>query len=115
MIRILQQDNRLIKIIFIVIITVACVTMVITLVPGIFDNADTAGGPNGNYATVRGPGFFGRFVGGSIPIKETDVDQLAQRQLQQQKLPDFLMPYMKQRAGQVLVQRAILKREADKM
>lgn len=115
MIRILQQDNRLIKIIFIVIITVACVTMVITLVPGIFDNADTAGGPNGNYATVRGPGFFGRFAGGSIPIKETDVDQLAQRQLQQQKLPDFLMPYMKQRAGQVLVQRAILKREADKM
>ncbi len=44
MIRILQQDNRLIKIIFAVIITVACVTMVITLVPGIFDNTgDSAG------------------------------------------------------------------------
>jgi peptidyl-prolyl cis-trans isomerase D len=115
MIRILQQDNRLIKIIFAVIITVACVTMVITLVPGIFDNADTTAGPNGTFATVRSPGIFGRFVGESIPIKETDVDQLAQRQLQQQHLPDFLMPYMTQRAGQVLVQRAILKREADKM
>lgn len=115
MIRILQQDNRLIKIIFAVIITVACVTMVITLVPGIFDNADTTAGPNGTFATVRGPGLLGRFVGESIPIKETDVDQLAQRQLQQQHLPDFLMPYMTQRAGQVLVQRAILKREADKM
>jgi peptidyl-prolyl cis-trans isomerase D len=114
MIRILQQDNRLIKIIFAVIITVACVTMVITLVPGIFDNTDSAG-PNGTFATVRGPGVLGRFVGESIPIKETDVDQLAQRQLQQQHLPDFLMPYMTQRAGQVLVQRAILKREADNM
>lgn len=114
MIRILQQDNRLIKIIFAVIITVACVTMVITLVPGIFDNTGDSG-PNGTYATVRGPGFFGRFASDSIPIKETEVDELAQRQLQQQHLPDFLMPYMKQRAGQVLVQRAILEREADKM
>jgi peptidyl-prolyl cis-trans isomerase D len=114
MIRILQQDNRLIKIIFAVIITVACGTMVITLVPGIFDNAGDSG-PNGAYATVRGPGFFGRFAGDAIPIKSTDVDQLAQRQLQQQHLPDFLMPYMTQRAGQVLVQRAILKREADNM
>lgn len=115
MIRILQQDNRLIKIIFAVIITVACVTMVITLVPGIFDNADSTAGPNGTYATVKGPGFFGRLTGESIPIKETDVEQLAQRQLQQQHLPDFLLPYMTQRAGQVLVQRAILKREADKL
>ena len=114
MIRILQQDNRLIKIIFAVIITVACVTMVITLVPGIFDNTDSAG-PNGTYATVHGPGIFSRFVGESVPVKEADVDQLAQRQLQQQHLPDFLMPYMTQRAGQVLVQRAILQREADKM
>jgi peptidyl-prolyl cis-trans isomerase D len=114
MIRILQQDNRLIKIIFAVIITVACVTMVITLVPGIFDNTGDSG-PNGNYATVREPGVFGRFAGDSVPIKETDVEQLAQRQLQQQHLPDFLMPYMTQRAGQVLVQRAILKHEADSM
>ncbi len=114
MIRILQQDNRLIKIIFAVIITVACVTMVITLVPGIFDNTGDSG-PNGNYATVSGPGFFGRFAGDSVPVKETEVQELAQRQLQQQRLPDFLMPYMTQRAGQVLVQRAILKREADKL
>jgi peptidyl-prolyl cis-trans isomerase D len=114
MIRILQQDNRFIKIIFAVIITVACVTMVITLVPGIFDNTGDSG-PNGNYAVVRGPGLLGRFAGDSIPIKETEVQELAQRQLQQQHLPDFLMPYMTQRAGQVLVQRAILKREADRL
>ena len=34
MIRFLQKDNRVVKIIFIVIIAVAVVTMVITLVPG---------------------------------------------------------------------------------
>jgi len=84
MIRILQQDNRLIKIIFAVIITVACGTMVITLVPGIFDNTGDSG-PNGNFAMVHGPGVFGRFGGESVPIKETDVEQLAQRQLQQHR------------------------------
>ena len=41
MIRILQQNNRITKILFAVIIGFAVVTMVITLVPGIFDNAST--------------------------------------------------------------------------
>src|ERR1700722_11933808 len=113
MIRILQQDNRITKIIFAVIIGFAVVTMVITLVPGIFDNATT--GDSTVFATVREPGWLNRFAGDSIPIKATEVQQLAQRQLQQQHLPDFLLPYMAQRAGQILVQRAILKHEADRM
>src|ERR1700722_8105542 len=113
MIRILQQDNRITKIIFAVIIGFAVVTMVITLVPGIFDNATT--GDSTVFATVREPGWLNRFAGDSIPIKATEVQQLAQRQLQQQHLPDFLLPYMSQRAGQILVQRAILKHEADRM
>jgi peptidyl-prolyl cis-trans isomerase D len=113
MIRILQQDNRITKIIFAVIIGFAVITMVITLVPGIFDNA--TGNDATVFATVREPGVLGRLGGDSIPIKATEVNQLAQRQLQQQKLPDFLLPYMSQRAGQILVQRAILKHEADRM
>jgi peptidyl-prolyl cis-trans isomerase D len=113
MIRILQQDNRITKIIFAVIIGFAVITMVITLVPGIFDNATT--GDSTVFATVREPGWLGRFAGDSIPIREAEVQQLAQRQLQQQHLPDFLLPYMSQRAGQILVQRAILKHEADRM
>src|SRR6185437_1746711 len=105
MIRTLQQDSRFMKINFIVIISLATITMVITLVPGIFDNADVN---NANiFATVHEPGFLGRFSGGDS-IKMTDVNQLAARQLQQQRLPDFLMPYVTQRAGQALVQRAIL-------
>ena len=57
---------------------------------------------------------MGRFEGGS-PIPQTEVNQLAARQLQQQNLPEMLMPYMEQRAGQILVQREILKHEADRM
>jgi peptidyl-prolyl cis-trans isomerase D len=113
MIRILQQNNRITKILFAVIIGAAVVTMVITLVPGIFD--DTSVNDATVYATVREPGFLGRFASDSTPVKTVEVNQLAQRQLQQQRLPDFLLPYMSQRAGQILVQRAILKHEADRL
>ncbi len=114
MIRLLQQNNRVTKIIFAVIIGLAVVTMVITLVPGIFDNAN--GGSDGTvFATVRDPGYLGRFGVDTTPIKQAEVNQLAQRQLQQQRLPEMLLPYMAQRAGQILVQREILKHEADRM
>ncbi|HEY1995262.1 MAG TPA: peptidylprolyl isomerase, partial [Edaphobacter sp.] len=82
MIRLLQQDNRIMKIIFAVIIGLAAITMVITLVPGIFDNASTTDASV--YATVRQPGFFGRTIGESTPIRSAEVNQLASRQLQQQ-------------------------------
>ncbi len=113
MIRLLQQDNRIMKIIFAVIIGLAAITMVITLVPGIFDNANTS--DSSVYATVKEPGFFGRTFGDSTSIKTTEVNQLASRQLQQQHLPEQLLPYLVPRAGQILVQRAILKHEADRM
>jgi peptidyl-prolyl cis-trans isomerase D len=113
MIRILQQDNRITKIIFAVIIGFAVITMVITLVPGIFDNAST--NDAAVFATVKQPGFIGRTFGESTPIKTTEVNQLASRQLQQQHFPDALLPYFIPRAGQILVQRAILKHEADRM
>jgi peptidyl-prolyl cis-trans isomerase D len=40
---------------------------------------------------------------------------LAQRQQEQQHYPDFYLPFLVQRSGQILVQGAILKREADRM
>lgn len=113
MIRFLQQDNRITKILFAVIIGFAVVTMVITLVPGIFDSA---GGNDATvFATVRDRGFLGRLGVGSTPVTVAQVNQLAARQLQQQRLPEFLLPYMSQRAGQILVQRQILKHEADRL
>src|ERR1700733_3418353 len=113
MIRTLQQDNRLMKIIFAVIIGLAAITMVITLVPGIFDTAGSS--DSTTFATVREPGVFGRVFGEATPIKTAEVNQIAMRQLQQQHLPEQLMPYLLPRAGQILVQRAILKHEADRM
>ena len=113
MIRILQQDNRITKILFAVIIGFAAVTMVITLVPGVFDNTST--NDANVFAVVREPGFLGRMGIDSTTVKMTEVNQLAARQLQQQRLPEFLLPYMSQRAGQILVERQILKHEADRL
>src|SRR3984885_15581061 len=114
MIRLLQKDSRMMKWLFAIIIGFAAITMVITLVPGIFDNT---GGANDatTYATVKEPGAFGRVFGEATPINTTEVNQIAARQLQQQHLPEQLMPYLLPRAGQILVQRAILKHEADRM
>ena len=56
MIRFLQKDNRVIKGVFIAIIAVACITMVITLVPGIF--SDTSG-TTGTYATIGSGNVLG--------------------------------------------------------
>jgi peptidyl-prolyl cis-trans isomerase D len=113
MIRILQKDNRLTKIIFAVVIGAACLTMVITLVPGIFDNADTVSAAD-TYATVRTPGFWGRFETPST-VKNADVEALAHRLLEQQHYPDFLLSYMAQRAGTMLVSQQVLLREADRL
>lgn len=111
MIRILQKDNRLTKAIFAIIIGAAVVTMVITLVPGIFDNDATA---SGVYASVRRPGFLGHFSE-SETIQTTQVNAIAERQLQQQRLPDFALPFMAQRVAQGLIQRAVLKQEASRL
>src|SRR5580698_6870795 len=113
MIRLLQKDSRLMKWMFAVIIGFAAVTMVITLVPGIFDNASA--NDASVFATVKEPGPFGRAFGESTPIRTVEVNQMAARQLQQQHLPEQFMPYLVPRAGQILVQRAILKHEADRM
>jgi peptidyl-prolyl cis-trans isomerase D len=113
MIRFLQQDNKLTKIIFGVIIGAAVISMVVYLIPGLMD----AGTVNSQdvYATVHAPGLMGRIFGETTEVKTTQVAKMAQRQLQQQKYPDFLLPYMMNRAGQIEIQRAILKQEADRL
>jgi len=116
MIRILQQDSRLIKAVFVVIIVVAIGAMTVALVPGIF-NEDTTNGDAGVFATVRTPGFLGRIAGDTTTIKTTDVEQAAERQLQQQQMPDsgIYLQYMMNRAGKLEVERAVLQHEADRL
>ena len=112
MIRFLQKDSRLTKVIYVVIIGAAVVTMVITLVPGIFQDASTG---TDTYATITGKGFFGRLLGGSQTVSNTEVQRAAERQIQQNHYPDFLLNFMVERVGQGLIQQAILLNEADKL
>ena len=113
MIRFLQQDSRIVKGIFIGLISVVAILMVITLVPGIFQDAGTGGGAD--YATVHSDGIFGRFLGGSTAVPIAQVQQVAQRMQQQQHHLAFLLPYLMQRAGQALVERAVLVEQAGKL
>ena len=113
MIRFLQKDNRVVKAIFIVIISVACITMVITLVPGIFQ--DQAGAAD-TYATIRGGGLLGRYLGTtSTEISTLRLQQVAMQQLQRQHLPEQAMPFIVQRVGQGLIQQAVVLQEADRL
>lgn len=112
MIRFLQADNKFIKITFWIIITVACVTMVITLVPGIFAGQAAA---SDTYASIGHGGVLGRFLPAEDTISTTDVQNLAQRALQRQGLPDQLLPYMMPRVAEGLIQQRIELREAKKL
>ena len=111
MIRILQQDNRVTKAIFALVIGAAIITMVITLVPGIFDGG--AANDNTVYATVRNPGLFGRISGDSTSIKLADVVRQTQMQMRRQNLPEFYQSFLLNRVGQQQVEREVLEREAD--
>ena len=111
MIRFLQsKDNRLVKAIFIVIIGAAVITMVITLIPGIFQDASVTGD---TYATVY-PHWYSRFTFGGEKVSMTRVQEVAQQQLQRQRLPDFALPYMVQRVGeQLILQKVLLAKAAS--
>jgi peptidyl-prolyl cis-trans isomerase D len=113
MIRILQQDSRIIKGVFIVIIVAAIGAMTVTLIPGIFDNG--AANDATVYATVRKPGFLGRLEGSCATVKMDNVNKIAQQQMKQQGYPDMALPYILPRIEQQQLMLAVLKCEADRM
>lgn len=113
MIRFLQQDSRIVKFIFVALIAVVAILMVITLVPGIFADQGVTG--SNNFASVHSDSVFGRFLGGSTDVPVAQVQQVAQRMQQQNHYPDFVLPFLMQRAGQALVERAVLIEEAGKL
>jgi len=113
MIRILQQDSRIIKGVFIVIIVAAIGAMTVTLIPGIFDNG--AASDATVYATVRKPGFIGKLSGSCATVKMQDVQRIAQMQMKQQGYPDMALPYILPRIEQQQLMQAVLRCEADRM
>jgi peptidyl-prolyl cis-trans isomerase D len=112
MIRFLQKETRLTKYLFIVIIGATCVTMVIFLVPGIFNDSTTA---NDTFATIRHGGIFGRFLPAQETIPVADVQQAVRRMARGQQIPDMIMPYYMQQAGQSLIQQRIMIEEARRL
>lgn len=113
MIRILQQNNSIVKVVFGLIIGVTIIFMVITLVPGIFENVG-AGGDTNTYATVHQPGLFGRIFGESETISRNDIGRVIQQQTQGRPVPPYILPYFESQAGNQLTQLAILKIEGDR-
>jgi len=112
MIRFLQKDNRLVKSIFVIIIAVACITMVVTLVPGIFNDSASAAD---TYATVRPAGVLGKYLGTGTDISTADVQLMAGQMLQRQRMPDYYLPFVMQRVGQSLIQQAVVIQEANRL
>ena len=116
MIRFLQsKDNRIVKAIFIVIIGAAVITMVVTLIPGIFaDAASTAD----TYATVY-PHWYSRFLFTGQKVSMTRVQEVAEQQMQRQRLPEqyaqLFMPRLVQQAGQQLIVQKILLAKAHSL
>jgi peptidyl-prolyl cis-trans isomerase D len=86
--------------------------MVVYLVPGVLQDTTT----NSNtYASIHGAGYFGRIFGGSHDITTPEVQQLAQRMLQQRHYPDYALPFIMPQAAQTLITQEILKEQADRM
>jgi peptidyl-prolyl cis-trans isomerase D len=112
MIRFLQKDTPFVKWVFIIIIGFTCVTMVIFLVPGIFQDQSASGD---TYASIRYAGILGRYLPAEDKISLTDVQATVQRMARGQQIPDMLMPYYQQQAAQGLIQQHILIEEAHRL
>ena len=116
MIRFLQKDNRIVKSIFVVIIGAAVVTMVITLIPGIFQDASVTAD---TYATVY-PHWYSRFTFSGEKVSLSRVQAFAQQQAQRQGSripPQFMDRYIQmilpQAAQQLILQKVMLTEAAS--
>ncbi len=103
MIRFLQSGNRAVKFILSAFLLLICVSMVWYLVP------------SGNLGDVNTAGVVAKIGGEEITVadvqrKEADIERQQGRQV-----PDFLRPYMMQRALQQATQEAEIRYEADRM
>jgi peptidyl-prolyl cis-trans isomerase D len=115
MIRFLQQDNRVVKALFVVIIAAASVGMVVYLIPGL-----TGMGANttDTYATVY-PHWYNRIFSSGDTISQQRVSQMARQQLMRRG-PQYadnpmIVSIMERQAGQQLIQQQILLAEAAKL
>jgi peptidyl-prolyl cis-trans isomerase D len=115
MIRFLQQDNRVVKALFVVIIAAASVSMVVYLIPGLTGQGAVSAG---TYAVVY-PHWYSKFFASGEVISQDKVSTQARQQLQQRN-PQYasnpmIVGLFEQQVGQQLVQQQILLAEAAKL
>src|ERR1700739_2145598 len=115
MIRFLQQDNRVVKALFVVIIVAASVSMVVYLIPGLTGQGGVSAG---TYAVVY-PHWYSKFFSSGESISEEKVQMQARQQLQQRN-PQYasnpmIVNLFEQQVGQQMVQQQILLAEAEKL
>jgi len=115
MIRFLQQDNRIVKALFVVIIAAASVSMVVYLIPGLTGQGAVSAS---TYAVVY-PHWYSKFLSSGESISQEKVSMQARQQLQQRN-PQYasnpmIVSLFEQQVGQQLVQQQILLAEAAKL
>ena len=115
MIRFLQQENRLTKALFVVIIAAASVSMVVYLIPGL--TGQSASGAD-TFAVVY-PHWYSRFLSAGEVISQQKVSQMATQRVQQQ-YPQYagnpmIMNMIEPQVGNQLVQQQILLDEAQQL
>jgi peptidyl-prolyl cis-trans isomerase D len=115
MIRFLQQETKLKKAIFVVIIALASVGMVVYLIPGLMSGAVAA--PD-TFAEIY-PHWYSKFFHAADVVSLQKVEQTARQQVSQRS-PQYLdnpviLNFYTQQVGQQLVQEQILVTEAAKL
>jgi peptidyl-prolyl cis-trans isomerase D len=113
MIRFLQNNNRMTKAIFVVIIGVVSVGMVIYLIPGLTGQGASS---TDTYATIY-PHWYSRYLSSGEAVSEEKVEKIARQQAAQQHIPDMpiYVNMLVKRVGEQLVQQQVLLAEAEKL
>jgi peptidyl-prolyl cis-trans isomerase D len=115
MIRFLQTDNRITKVLFVLIIGAASVSMCVYLIPGLTGGG--AASPD-TYAVVY-PHWYSRFLSTGDSVSQVRVEQVARQQLEQRN-PQYadnpmILNFFEAQVGQQLVQQQVLLQVADNL
>lgn len=103
MIKFLQTPTKAKKVVQAILLGVVCLTMVLFLIPGIFDSLSNTAG-KGVYARV-----------GGHDVLTTEVDKLANQMARQQKLPEEFVQFVRPQAANQLITRYALVAEARRV
>ena len=102
MIRFLQSGNKGAKYLIGIFMGMLCLSMVVYLIPGLMSSTEVS--RSGVVATIGGE-----------EIKTLDVNRMVEQQQRRQRYPETLLPFLRQRALQQLIQSAEIRYEGERM